>query len=65
MNNKDEWIAVVVILFLLAALWISSSLHTDIQNEAVKRGFAEWKVIGKNDTKFTWKENAPDDKPLH
>jgi uncharacterized membrane protein YidH (DUF202 family) len=52
----SEMFAIFIIIFMLILLVVSSNNYNNIQNEAIKRGFAEWQVIGKNDTKFIWKE---------
>lgn len=55
-STHNEMFAVFIIIFMVILLVVSNNNYIDIQNEAIKRGFAEWQVIGKDKTKFIWKE---------
>jgi hypothetical protein len=48
-----------VLLFIIALICAVSCLQQqdELKAEAVKRGFAEWIVIGQNQTEFKWKEH--------
>jgi hypothetical protein len=43
-------------IFTLVCAFIVAEQRDDLKQEAVKRGFAEWIVIGQNKTEFKWKE---------
>jgi len=54
----QEWIAVATIIILLICAFVAAGQRDNLKQEAVNRGYAEWKVIGENETEFVWKENA-------
>ena len=56
-DKKHEWIAVAIITVLVICAFVAAGQRDDLKQEAVNRGFAEWKVIGENKTEFVWKEN--------
>jgi hypothetical protein len=45
-----------VIIITVCALMVAEQ-RDQLKAEAVKRGFAEWIVIGQNQTEFKWKEH--------
>jgi hypothetical protein len=45
-----------VIIITVCALMVAEQ-RDQLKAEAVKRGFAEWIVIGQNETEFKWKEH--------
>lgn len=53
----QEWIAVATIIILLICAFVAAGQRDNLKQEAVNRGYAEWKVIGENETEFVWKEN--------
>jgi hypothetical protein len=55
-ENTCGWIGVLMFIFTLVCAFIVAEQRDDLKQEAVKRGFAEWIVIGQNKTEFKWKE---------
>jgi hypothetical protein len=43
------------VLLLIAALMVAQQ-RDELKQQAVDRGFAEWIVLGQNETEFKWKE---------
>jgi preprotein translocase subunit SecG len=59
-ENESIWarmtaILAVVLIVVLFILSVVAELRDQLKEEAVKRGFAEWIVIGENNTEFKWK----------
>jgi len=52
----QEWIAVATIIILLICAFVAAGQRDNLKQEAVNRGFAEWKVVGENKTEFVWRE---------
>ena len=52
----QEWIAVATIIILLICAVMAAGQRDNLKQEAVNRGFAEWKVVGENKTEFVWRE---------
>lgn len=42
--------------FTMVILSFVAKEKDNLKQEAVNRGFAEWKVIGENRTEFVWRE---------
>jgi hypothetical protein len=57
MNEKIlELLSVICFIFLLVAAFMVASQRDELKQEAVDRGFAEWRVIeGTKETEFKWK----------
>jgi hypothetical protein len=55
-KNTQEWIAVAMIIILLICAFVVAGQRDNLKQEAVNRGFAEWKVVGENKTEFIWRE---------
>ena len=60
MKPNDEWLAVAIILILVAGLFLMVEQRESFKAEAIKRGAAEWVVNPLNgETTFKWKELKP------
>lgn len=60
MKPNDEWLAVAIILILVAGLFLMVEQRESFKAEAIKRGAAEWVVNPLNgETTFKWKEPKP------
>ena len=57
MNNRQEWVAIAIIIILLITAFAVAGQRDELKQEAVDRGFAEWVIKGQNKTEFKWKEN--------
>lgn len=55
-KNTQEWLGVAALIFATVCAFAVANQRDNLKQEAVDRGFAEWKVIGQNETEFTWKE---------
>jgi hypothetical protein len=55
-ENTCSLIGVLLFLIALLCAVLCSQQRDELKAEAVKRGFAEWIVIGQNQTEFKWKE---------
>jgi len=55
-ENTCSWGGILVTIILAIGLFIVADQRDELKAEAVKRGFAEWIVIGQNETEFKWKE---------
>lgn len=56
-ENTCAWCGIVVFLLMLICALMVAQDRDELKAEAVKRGYAEWIVIGENKTEFKWKEN--------
>lgn len=58
MNRETylEWLLVLITIILIAGLFAVVDQRDALKQEAVDKGFAEWIVLGQNDTEFKWKE---------
>ena len=56
--NEDKYGLFGLLAFGVALIcaFVAAGQRDDLKEEAVKRGYAEWIVIGKNNTEFKWKE---------
>lgn len=60
MRPNDEWVAVAIILILVAGLFLMVEQRENFKAEAIKRGAAEWVVNPLNgEATFKWKELKP------
>lgn len=57
MNNRQEWVAIAIIIILVITAFAVAGQRDELKQEAVDRGFAEWVIKGQNKTEFKWKEN--------
>jgi hypothetical protein len=55
-NTSCSLIGFWLFLIALICAFIAAGQRDDLKAEAVKRGFAEWIVIGQNQTEFKWKD---------
>ena len=57
MSEKTlELLSVICFILLLVATFMVASQRDELKQEAVDRGFAEWRVIeGTKETEFKWK----------
>ena len=54
-NNAAQLGAFMFVLALIAAFVALIQLG-NLKEEAIRRGFAEWHVLGQDSTEFRWKE---------
>jgi hypothetical protein len=52
----NSWLSLLATIILAVGLFIVADQRDELKAEAVKRGFAEWIVVGQNETEFKWKE---------
>lgn len=59
MNRETylEWLLLLITIILIAGLVAVADQRDALKQEAVDKGFAEWIVLGQNETEFKWKEN--------
>ena len=61
MDNELPWSLLFLVSFLLLVTGLElKTTYTDIKQlkgEAIRRGYAEWKVDEDGGTTFTWKSN--------
>lgn len=60
-ENESMWAQMtaflaIMLIIALGFLSVVKSQRNELKEEAVKRDYAEWLVIGENDTEFKWKE---------
>ena len=56
-ENASSLFGMILFLFALIIAVLVKQDRDELKAEAVKRGYAEWIVIGENNTEFKWKEN--------
>jgi hypothetical protein len=55
-ETYNRWLGLLATIILAVGLFIVADQRDELKAEAVKRGFAEWIVVGQNETEFKWKE---------
>jgi hypothetical protein len=55
-KNTEEWIMIAALILTIICAFIAAEQRNNLKQEAVNRGFAEWKVVGENKTEFVWRE---------
>ena len=55
-KNSQEWVMVAALILTIICAFAAAEQRNNLKQEAVNRGFAEWKVVGENKTEFKWKE---------
>ena len=55
-ENTCEWCGVIAFILIVYCAFAVTEQRDELKAEAVKRGYAEWIVIGENKTEFKWKE---------
>ncbi len=55
-EDKYGLFGMILFLFTLIIALLVAQDRDELKQEAVKRGYAEWIVIGENKTEFKWKE---------
>jgi len=56
-DNARTWYLIAAFLLTVYCAFAVAEQRDELKAEAVKRGYAEWIVIGENNTEFKWKEN--------
>jgi hypothetical protein len=56
-ENASSLFGMILFLFALIIAVLVKQDRDELKAEAVKRGYAEWIVIGEDNTEFKWKEN--------
>jgi hypothetical protein len=51
-----EWLAVIVFILSIVAAFCIAIQRDNLKEQAVKRGYAEWKVDAAGNAKWQWKE---------
>jgi hypothetical protein len=54
-ENTYGWVGLIALIFTLICAVMVAQQRDELKQEAVKRGYAEWIVIGENNTEFKWK----------
>jgi hypothetical protein len=49
-------LGLLAVIIITVCAFMVAEQRDQLKAEAVKRGFAEWIVIGQNQTEFKWKE---------
>jgi hypothetical protein len=52
----NSWLGLLAAIILAVGLSIVADQRDELKAEAVKRGFAEWIVVGQDKIEFKWKE---------
>lgn len=55
-ENKCDWLGVLALILSVCCTFAVAEQRDELKAEAVKRGYAEWIIIGENNTEFKWKE---------
>lgn len=55
-KNKYDWLGVLALILSVCCTFAVAEQRDALKQEAVKRGYAEWIVIGENRIEFKWKE---------
>lgn len=60
-QNESMWAQMtaflaIILIIAMGFLSVVAVQRNELKEEAVKRGYAEWLVIGENNTEFKWKE---------
>lgn len=55
-ENYAAQLCVFMLLLALIAAFAALIQLGNLKEEAIKRGFAEWHVLGQDNTEFRWKE---------
>ena len=55
-KNTQEWVLVGALILTITCAFAAAEQRDNLKQEAVNRGFAEWKVVGENKTEFLWRE---------
>lgn len=55
-KNTHEWSLIAALIVTIICAFAVAEQRDSLKQEAVDRGFAEWKVIGQNKTEFVWRE---------
>ena len=55
-KNTQEWVLVGALILTIICAFTAVEQRDSLKQEAVNRGFAEWKVVGENKTEFVWRE---------
>jgi len=56
-ENTCSWYGILAAIMLAVGLFIVADQRDALKQEAVDHGYAEWIVIGVNETEFKWKQN--------
>ena len=55
-KHTQEWVMVAALILTIICAFAAAEQRNNLKQEAVNRGFAEWKVVGENKTEFVWRE---------
>lgn len=55
-KNTEEWVMIAALILTIICAFAAAEQRNNLKQEAVNRGFAEWKVVGENKTEFVWRE---------
>jgi hypothetical protein len=55
-ENNAQWIGLVMLILILICAFLLADQRDELKEEAVKRGYAEWIVIRRDNVQFKWKE---------
>jgi hypothetical protein len=55
-EQLSSLLGLLAVIIITVCAFMVAEQRDQLKAEAVKRGFAEWIVIGQNQTEFKWKE---------
>ena len=55
-KHTQEWVMVAALILTIICAFAAAEQRNNLKQEAVNRGFVEWKVVGENKTEFVWRE---------
>lgn len=55
-ENVCSWYMLLAFIFAVVCAFMVAEQRDTLKQEAVEHGFAEWIVIGQDQTEFKWKE---------
>jgi hypothetical protein len=58
-ENYAAQLGFFMFVLALIAAFAAVIQRDNLKEEAIKRGFAEWHVLGQDSTEFRWKEVKP------
>jgi len=56
-EQLSSLLGLLAVIIITVCAFMVAEQRDQLKAEAVKRGFAEWIVIGQNNTEFKWKEH--------
>ena len=54
--TANPWFSFIAFILAIIAAFAGVIQRDNLKEEAIKRGFAEWHVLGQDRTEFRWRE---------